>query len=545
MAVFESGSISVGALFQDQFYRIPEYQRPYSWDDDNFDDLVNDTRDADRDKPYFLGTIVLHKEGEGASAVVDGQQRLTSLLILLATLRDAIKDSAFKSDLQDKIMQKRRVIDGIPERVRLEVKDRDIFQKVVVTDGGTLAQSDPQDLSKSEQRYVRATTIFHDRIATLTEEQKQEYVAFLTQKCVLIFLKADSFEQAFRLFEIVNDRGKQLRRIDILKSKNIAPDVISQETVRSRIAQKWETLESEVGEENFESVFFLLRLILVKDKPKGDLLSEFEDRVFSKRIITKGEDFSSILFEYVKLYREIFLDKSYIDTDDKFGIRYQSLIHIMDQEFSASEWRACLLYFANKFGRTDFYRFCLAVEKLYLSQWVNGVRKDERYAEYVALLQLIEKESSADNVISQVPFDAGAILNAVTRSDMYSAGYCKYALLRLELVTTEHDVPKRFNARSIEHVFPQNPKDGSQWLASHQRAQLPQFVNKIGNLVLISKSRNSSASNYEFDEKKKRYFKPRVTDYPRSAQILGYAAWDKQTIEDRTNEVAKIFLDDL
>lgn len=545
MAEFESGSSSVGALFQDQFYRVPSYQRPYSWDDDNFDDLVSDTRDADRAKPYFLGTIVLHKEADGTSIVVDGQQRLTSLLVLLACLRDAIDDPAFKSGLQDKIVQQGRVIDGIPERVRLEVKDHEIFQKIVVTVGGTRSDFDQKDLSASEYRYLRACEIFHDRMSGLTEDHKKEFVTFINQKCVLIFLKADSFDQAFRLFEVVNDRGKQLRRIDVLKSKNIGPDAIAQETVRNRLAQQWESLESEIGEGNFESVFFLLRLILVKDKPKGDLLSEFEGRVFSKNILSKGEDFSAVLFEYVKLYRDIFIDKTYIDSDEKFGIRYQSLIHIMDQEFRASEWRACILYFAKKFGRVGFYEFCVAVEKLFLTQWVNSVRKDERYADYVRILSRIEEEKDSGRVIDAVPHDKEAIQRAIRRRDMYSAGYCKYVLLRLELVTSEHDVPKKFNAKSIEHVFPQTPADDSEWLKSHSREDIPGFVNMVGNLVLISKSRNSIASNFDFEEKKKRYFKPRVTDYPRSYQLMAFSAWNRDVIVQRTEEAARMFLDDL
>jgi hypothetical protein len=537
--------LNVGTLFaQERFYRIPSYQRPFSWDDEQFDDLILDTKDADRNAPYFIGTMVLHKEADGTLAVVDGQQRLTSLLILLACLRDAIEDPQYKNGIQDKIMQQKRVIDGIPERVRVEVKDRAVFHKVVVETGGTLTKLDEKDLTAPQRRYFIAAQIFHNRISGLNQQQKQDLVTFITQKCVLISLLADSFEQAFRLFEIVNDRGKQLRRIDVLKSINISPDVITQETVRSRVAQKWEETEEEVGEDTFEAIFFLIRLILLKDKPQADLLSEFQNRIFAKGLAKKGEPFAGLLFEYAALYREIFLDKTYLDSDEKFGIRYQSLIHIMDQEFRASEWRACVLQFAKKFGRENLYQFCLAIEKLFLTQWVRGIRKDERYEEYVKVLIAIDTEKDPDKIIKSVPLDAKAIIEAVTRNNLYNAGFCKYALLRLELITSEHDVPKFFSAKSIEHVYPQTPKSGSKWLKGVNPTDVDGFVHKVGNLVLISKSRNSSANNYEFDEKKSKYLKPRVTDYPRSVQVLGYNEWTKSVIDDRTNEVAKIFLND-
>lgn len=546
MTDFKTESLNVGTLFsQERFYRIPPYQRPFSWDDEQFDDLILDTKDADRNTPYFIGTMVLHKEADGTLAVVDGQQRLTSLLILLACLRDAIEDPQYKNGIQDKIMQQKRVIDGIPERVRVEVKDRDIFQKVIVEEGGTLSKVDEKDLTAPQKRYLIAAGIFHNRISSLTQQQKQELVTFINQKCVLISLLADSFEQAFRLFEIVNDRGKQLRRIDVLKSINISPDVITQETVRSRVAQSWEKTEEDVGEETFESIFFLIRLILLKDKPQADLLSEFQNRIFAKSLATKGESFAQLLFKYAELYRDIFVDKTYIGSDDEFGVRYQSLIHIMDQEFRASEWRACVLQFANKFGRKHFYKFCLGIEKLFLSQWVQAVRKDERSEAYIKALTVIDSEKDAEKVVASIPVDAKAITEAVTRDNLYTAGYCKYVLLRLELLTSEHDVPKLMSAKSIEHVYPQNPTAGSKWLNDVDPDKIKTFVHKAGNLVLISKSRNSSANNFEFDEKKNKYLKPRVTDYPRSVQVLGYSEWTPKVIEDRTEEVGKIFLNDL
>ena len=213
MSDFKTDTLNVGTLFaQERFYRVPAYQRPFSWDDDQFDDLILDIKDADRNTTYFVGTIVLHKENDGTFAIVDGQQRLTSLLILLACLRDAIEEVQYKNGIQDKIMQQRRVTDGIPERVRIEVKDRDIFQQMVVEDDGTRKSPDEKDLTAPQRRYVTAARIFHSRIAGLNQAQKKELVTFINQKCVMVYLLADSFEQAFRLFEIVNDRGKQLRR---------------------------------------------------------------------------------------------------------------------------------------------------------------------------------------------------------------------------------------------------------------------------------------------------------------------------------------------
>jgi hypothetical protein len=329
---------SIGVLLsQDFFFRVPEYQRPFSWDSDHFEDLIDDITDANKDQEYFLGTFVLHHREEiGLYDVVDGQQRLTSILILLACLRDLVTSADFKSDLQNKILQKKNVVDGIPEKVRLEVKDREFFGNIVVKEGGTTQELSPRGLPEPEWRYIDAVNIFRKKLNGLDEAEIERIITFISQKCVVIFLATSAFDDAFRLFTIVNDRGKQLRRIDILKAINIAPDVISKETVRNRIAQKWEQLEKELGESTFESIFHLVRLILLKDKPQEDVLKEFEERVFKKKIVAKGEPFFNLIFEYANLYTRVFEDRDLILDDAVEYMKYRALIHIMNAEFKAS-----------------------------------------------------------------------------------------------------------------------------------------------------------------------------------------------------------------
>lgn len=532
-------------LSQESFFRIPEYQRPFSWDTDNFDDLIDDITSANKDQEYFLGTIVLHHpKGKDHFDVVDGQQRLTSVMILFACLRDLVEQKDYKGGLQAKILQKKNVVDGIPEKVRLEVKDRELFTKIVVTPGGTAQNLTEAGLPEPEWRYVNAVNVFRSKLQKFTQNEIQQTITFLTQKCVVISLVASEFADAFRLFTIVNDRGKQLRRIDILKALNIAPDVITKDTVRNRVAQQWEELEKGLGESTFESVFHLVRLILLKDKPQGDLLREFEDRVFTKNKVSKGEPFFDLMFHYAKLYSSIFIDRDVVPDHAPEHNKYRALIHIMNAEFSASEWRACLLFYASRFGAERFYEFCLRIEKVYLAQWVKAVRKDERYGEYAKILGAIESAKKPDEALNSVTFDLDAIKSAVKRSEMYGVTFAKYFLLRLELVAAEHDAIREFTAKSIEHILPQQPEAKSYWAEKHNLAEIKSYVNSIGNLVLLSKGKNSSASNFDFDKKKEKYLKSRVSDYPRSIQILNYTDWERKTIEDRTAEAQKLIVED-
>ena len=128
--------------------------------------------------------------------------------------------------------------------------------------------------------------------------------------------------------------------------------------------------------------------------------------------------------------------------------------------------------------------------------------------------------------------------------DLYRPGYGKYFLLRLELQAAEHERPHEFEAKSVEHVLPQTPEADGAWAVDHDLEVIEEYVNQLGNLVLLSKSKNSSARNFDFDVKKTRYLEKRVSDFPRSVQVLGYEEWTREVIERRTREAADLLVSD-
>jgi uncharacterized protein with ParB-like and HNH nuclease domain len=536
----------IGKLFSsDFFFRIPDYQRPFSWDDKNFNDLIDDLCSAQRDQQYFLGTLVLHKrEAKNTYDVVDGQQRLTSLLILVACLRDLIDDTQYKETLQGKIVQEENKVDGIPEMPRISVKDRQIFRELVLNEKGTETKKRVEDLAEPENRYLQAINIFKDRLTKLSQPELEKFTQFVNQRCVIIYLSTSTFDDAFKLFTIVNDRGKQLRRIDILKAQNISPDAVAIEETRDKVSKEWETLENDLGESTLESILHLMRMIYVKEKPQEDLFNEFENRIFKKGLLSKGEKFIDEVKAYGELYQKIFMDKDYIAQGSPENLKYKAMIHIMDTEFDASEWRACLLFYAKKFNGDLFYKFLLLIEKVYLEHWAKGIRKDERFGTYSPILKSIDSSKTAADVIASIKYDENEIINVITIKNFYGSGYAKYLLLRLEVLASENDVYKEIFAKSIEHIFPQKPKVGSNWTNDPNFAEHTNVVNTIGNLILLSKSKNSSASNHEFDTKKTKYLKDRVSDYPRSVQILAEPDWTIDKIKASTTKLVTDILKD-
>jgi hypothetical protein len=547
-----SDMVSVAKLFsQDFFFRVPAYQRPFLWDADNFSDLVDDLAGADRDEPYFLGTLVLHQYAKNHYDIVDGQQRLTALCILLACLRDSpaiAEDPDLVKEVHEKIIQPKRKLEGIPEIGRVTVKDNAAFNSLVGKINGTTKPFVKPTGSPAEVRYEKARSIFWDKISEMSEEEVKKFAEFVTVQCHMIYLSTVSFNDAFRLFTVVNDRGKQLRRIDVLKAYNLDPAAITNESTREQYAKRWEALEERLGEKSFEDIFHLLRLVYIKDKPQKDLYSEFSERILGKsRMPSRGAGFMDELAEYVELYDALFVARDILDDTDKniIHVKYQTLMMAMVKHFPASEWKACLLYFVKRFGKEQLYSLVIAIEKVGLDHWVRGVRKDERYGTYTDILKLIASASSASQVLEGVSVETAAIEDACRAPNFYGAGHAKYLLVRAEMVTSELDHVRDFNVRSIEHVLPQNPANGSEWMRSFTKADRDALTNTAGNLVLLSKAKNSAAGRKDFADKKVTYLKPRVSDFPRSLQVLQYDEWMPDMIRERTEAFASMVLGEL
>jgi uncharacterized protein with ParB-like and HNH nuclease domain len=528
-------------LSRDHFYRVPEYQRPYSWDEEHFTDLIQDLLDANKDREYFLGTIVVHHKG-GINDIVDGQQRLTTIMILMACLRDLLTSKDFKGDLQEKIMQKANKVDGIPQKVRIEVKDREAFNEIVVPKDGTNKVKTADFVSEPEWRYLKAIEVFKKALKNLSQIELENFTQFLSQKCVMVFLSTTTFDDAFRLFTIVNDRGKQLRRIDILKANNISPTLIKSEPVRNSLAQKWEDAEKNLGGETFESMLFLLRLILVGEKPQNDLLVEFEERVFKRNITQKGEKFVDLVCEYAILYNDTFEDFTIFDSSP-IKNKLIGLTYIMNNEFKSNEWKAPVLLYLQKFKLQRFDEFLSFIELKFLEGWILNQTKDSRIVQFGNMTKTLTAAKSTDEVFQTVrmSLDKEGMASGL-EGDLYYKSYCRYILLRLELLSSENDVEKKFKAKSIEHILPQKPKKDSEWLENFSALAMLDWPHRLGNLVLLSKSKNSAASNLEFVEKKTKYLNPRISDYPRSMEILKYQEWTPVILEKRHQALISIAL---
>ncbi|WP_338824758.1 hypothetical protein MHOCP_03480 [Moorella humiferrea] len=565
MANIEAREILIKDLLSDKFlFRIPGYQRPFTWNKDNFDDLFEDIKQSmeNNEENYFLGSIILqtveqHADGSGLYDVVDGQQRITSLIILLAVIRDFLSkiERDYASQIQSLLYQKEAKLLGKKEAVRLLVweKEQDFFKEHVLQEGGTEKSLNSFNaLSEAKQNMLTAVNLFKDKFnrdGNLDEQLLVNMSKYILNNCVFAYVKTDKLTSAFRLFAVLNTRGLPLAASDLLKSHNIAaiPD-----NLRPKYIHIWENLEEELGRDELEQLIAFIRDIWVKEKAQRTMFEEYQDKIFSSGAISWGEEFIKYLQKIAIIYQEQVLNGQ-INLNSDLQVQYHNLISLMRDHLPSSYWIPAFLHFSSKFtNESKKVIFLQKLEKRYVVDWVIGYTPTQRMTTIYNIIKLIDASSNEDQVINDSIFDTSVrkreFITAIDAVDFYVRSYCKYILLRLDLSLSENaNVAKNYKGIiTVEHILPRNPDEKSEWMQLFDLDSRREWTNRLGNLVLLSRKKNSSANNRPFQEKKKSYFGGSMTDFQLTKEIDKFDVWDLQSVKSRheklLNRAIKLWL---
>ena len=220
-----------GLLTGNQIFDIPVYQRGYAWERKNLEDLWEDLYYLDPAKKHYFGTVLLKESGDVAKTllatlnrfdVIDGQQRLTTVLILLREIIAQLKEVS-PNELQGDVdtLEKTYLKDGGYYKLNPLGDDGKFFHKVII-DGNDFLTNDTA--TRSQRRLTGAKTFFRDKLVSEKEKQQSKYQDFLVQlkkkldDLQLIQYMVQSDADAIRIFETVNDRGRPLSNLEKTKS---------------------------------------------------------------------------------------------------------------------------------------------------------------------------------------------------------------------------------------------------------------------------------------------------------------------------------------
>ena len=533
-------------VFNDKYlFEIPLYQRPYAWTTEQVDELLDDLKDAmrrDSEAPYFLGSVVLIKDDHDTlSQVVDGQQRLTTLTMLLCVLRDLSSNSDSKQELDEFIRQKGSLFKGTKDIFRLLPRDRDreFFQENIQKSGSIVKflKQDPVKFTDSQRRMFANIRYLHRELKKLDETERDRLGIYVAQKCLLVVVSASDGESAYRIFSVMNDRGLDLSPTDILKANIIGK--IEPDDVQGKYTAQWEGIEEKLGRDDFRDLFAHIRMIYRKEKLRGTLQKEFQDYVLGKLNCTESMKFCDCILEpYAEAY-EIVSTASYESSNnaDKLNALLQHLGRLDNFDWIPPTME----YFRINEGQTDtLTMFIHDLERLAYGMFILRSNINERIRRYARVIGAIQNQDDLYSVNSplQLSVQEKSDILETLNGNIYSLIRVRRPLLlRLDSICAEPEsgASYQYPIISIEHVLPQNPQDESQWIEWFpEEDERRAWTHRLANLVLLSRRKNSGASNYEFDVKKSKYFQQNgTTTFALTTQVVSEPKWTPRVLERR------------
>jgi uncharacterized protein with ParB-like and HNH nuclease domain len=536
---------AVARIFSDDYvFNIPSYQRPYAWTTEQAGELFEDLygfMQASGGKvedmpPYFLGSIVLIKEeANPKSDVVDGQQRLTTLTILLSTIREAVSPEVAK-DITSLIYEKGNLIKGTQDRFRLSLRQRDaeFFRGHVQVEGGLgKLLGINTEISDSQCNIRDNARLFRGRLGEMTEAERVALAQFIVTRCFLVVVATPDLDSAYRIFSVLNSRGLELTATDILKAEIISG---VPEARRTEFTKKWEDAEEDIGRESFGDLFSYIRMIYRKAKPKATLLKEFKEHVTDAKNPVLFMD--EVLLPAVEAYEEL-NDASYSSTMLAEEVNeYLKWLNRLDFK----DWMPPALAFGVRHrndpaAMLNFFRDLerLSYFMLLTRLGING--RMDRYSSVTAAIEKGEDLESEKSALQLSPLEQHEMYS-VLEGPIYNTLSAKARtpiILRLDSLLSGGGAQYDYSTITVEHVLPQTVVAGSQWAVwfPDPRERLSR-VHTLGNLALLTRKKNSAALNYDFEYKKKAYFSRNgVSPFPLTTEVLAHAAWTPEVVDER------------
>lgn len=523
-------------------FSVPIFQRPYSWTTEQVSVLIDDLLEArkrDRDAPYFLGSIVLIKsEAEPESDVVDGQQRLTTLTLLLCVLRDLATET-LKPHLDKRVRENTDPLAGTTTRPRLTLRelDQSFFEENVQQPGATtrLLESSYTHLTDAQRLIVENVRYMHEHVSDLDHDDRKDLATYLLNECYLVVVSASDQDSAFRVFSVMNDRGLDLSPTDILKAQvigDIHPDT------RGVFSRRWENIEQCLGRDRFRHLFAHIRMIRQEDKLRGTIQGEFRDDILPH--ISSMEEFIGGTVEpYSEIYLELVEPTAIADGASELSKIRELLRHL--GRLDNADWIPPAMRFRHGSpNSSELLRFLRDLDRLAYGLFILRANINVRIRRYGRVLRDIREGRDLwrdGGPLHLDEWERQKIVHTLD-GDVYSRIRTRLPLLlRLDSVMSGRGAQYEHRIVTIEHVLPQKPQEESEWCRwfpdSEERSE---WCHRLANLVLLSRRKNAQASNLEFREKKERYFLQghgEVTPFALTTGVLSETEWTPEILEQR------------
>ena len=524
----EAAERTISQILTEQIrYEIPAYQRPYSWEKGNVEQLLDDVWEAfaANDEEYFIGSLItIEREKGRLYDVVDGQQRLTTLNLIFSRLRDGVDEPA-KSELGRRVLP-RNALTGEEESPRLTLRQRDqnFFRRHVLA-GETVPEAVRKEVAKEQdapkQRIIENLEAIDSFIAQHDQKTLKLFANYLLSRVYVVFVTTASWQSAYRLFNVLNARGMALSNADLIKNMLFAR--LGGNAARSSdLDEAWLELEEQIGIERLDQFMAHHRSSIVATKARKALHEEFEPLIETAASpFTFLDEVNTSARNYLRVLRNEFEAPA-----ARRAVR--SLKRV-----AFEEWIPPLLAFLNRpVADMPEGEFIDLLERITYQNWIRRLAFTARLTAYFQLITAIRAGKNADDI--HAIFRANANddeFRSLLDGEVYGRPFAQAVLLRLEEADQDESVTKDFGGKiTIEHVLPQALKD-AYWRERFTDDEHRLWLHRLGNLALLAGIKNYKAQYFPFDRKKKIYAeRNNRVSFDTTKPILSTDHWTKDLL---------------
>ncbi|MBR3415013.1 DUF262 domain-containing protein [Candidatus Saccharibacteria bacterium] len=510
---------NISTLFSvaDAIYVIPNYQRQYSWGNEQLEELWSDLLDAFQDNPkkeYFLGSIVAVDDQDGHHDLVDGQQRITTLMIMLNVILKTFPD--LNSDQSEAKIQSASA--GIIKnmifynsqfsRLKLQVRsnfDTDFNTEIIKRERyDDLTPVSRADLKKDQPLFKFRNTayFFYKNFTEFRDEHGQkaleDFVNYIIYKVYVIKILCTDKSFAIKLFLILNDRGLELSSSDIIKSyildhASSEDEVRGDEYLSKKFESNWNNIEDTCNSLGLkvDDFFSFYEYYKLESYPKEEMTDELE-KVFKESNI---EDIIDEIKNFATALDSVYQNSSPV----ALSLRYVGWrVHVI-----SAMTTAYMVNYENKEALFEELR-----RFLYLS-WISGTTLNSTKQTLFNVIKAIgQKDDFTEIKKTLEKFIKSHSLIRKTyealKDDVYNEDFLKPLLFSVEYNIRE-EVNEAFypddKTIHMDHILPRKFYEKPDEWPGVELKRLENYLNKLGNMALLFWTKNEEALNHGMSTK--------------------------------------------
>ncbi len=528
-------------------YEIPKFQRDYSWENEQWDDLWQDIMMlvSNEETEHYMGYLVLQTTDNKNFIIIDGQQRLTTMSILVLAVLKCLNDLIARGVDSEKNAVRRDTlrnsyigfIDPVTlitnNKLKLNRNSDDYYRRHIVL----LEELRPLRNANTSEKQMRECFLWlYDNIKKVfsTGEELAGFIDSIVDKLSFTVIKVTDQLNAFKVFETLNSRGMQLSSSDLLKNYLFSVVDESPQKERQEIEELediWMNLVGKLGGQSFEEYLRYYWNSFNKTVRKNHLF-----KTIKKQIIGRQQVFALTreLYDNADVYLAL---QSAEDDLWKGQPKTQQALHELNL-FHIKQTNSLLLsgykYLSpDKF--TSLVQCCAVVSFRY--NVISGLNPNEQEDVYNTVARKIAAEKTFDKTDFQPVYvsDANFESNFLSRQfKNRNHKIVKYILAKIEEYKYRHILDAESSKITVEHILPESADE--EWGDFSQDA-INRSVYRLGNLTLLEKSFNKDADVRPYQEKKELYAQSTVKMSQAIAQY--YDNWNEDFISERQKNLAK------